>query len=151
MERFSSHSEICRWSHREIWRDLRWRYLGGYLIFGVEIAGAPNVCFLYNYGSSSNEFPTIFWSLIFHISLLRLGYFSQKKEISTSKSGCWSSLLGDEGWASWSSALKLDGFWVGSLVDGSGICVSCWFLPWCFKTWLLPGVVHIERSNLWEL
>ena len=30
--------------------------------------------------------------------------------ISKSKSGCWSSLLGDEGWASSSSALKLDGF-----------------------------------------
>ena len=35
--------------------------------------------FMYNFRSSSNlanKFPTIFWSLIFHISLPGLGYFS---------------------------------------------------------------------------
>ena len=35
--------------------------------------------FMYNFRSSTNKFPTIFGSLIFHISFLRLGYFSLKK------------------------------------------------------------------------
>ena len=33
---------------------------------------------LCSFWSSSNKFPKIFWSLIFHIVLLRLGYFSLK-------------------------------------------------------------------------
>ena len=33
-----------------------------------------------NFRGLSNKFPTIFWSLIFHILLPRLGYFSRKKE-----------------------------------------------------------------------
>ena len=37
------------------------------------------VPFMYNFRSLSNKFTTIFWSLIFHILLPRLGYFSQKK------------------------------------------------------------------------
>ena len=35
---------------------------------------------MYNFRSLSNKFPTIFWSLIFRISLSRLSYFSKKKE-----------------------------------------------------------------------
>ena len=35
-----------------------------------------DVPFMYNFRSLSNKFTTIFWSLIFHISLPRLGYFS---------------------------------------------------------------------------
>ena len=38
------------------------------------------VPFMYNFGSLSNKFTTIFWRLIFQILLPRLGYFSQKKE-----------------------------------------------------------------------
>ena len=33
------------------------------------------VPFMYNFRSSSDNFPKIFWSLIFHITLPRLGYF----------------------------------------------------------------------------
>ena len=36
--------------------------------------------FIENFRSLCNKFPTIFWSLIFHISLPRLGCFSYKKE-----------------------------------------------------------------------
>jgi len=35
---------------------------------------------MYYFWSSSNKFHKIFWSLIFHISLPRLGYFSLKKK-----------------------------------------------------------------------
>ena len=38
------------------------------------------VPFMYNFQSLSNKFATILWSLIFHISLPRLSYFSQKKQ-----------------------------------------------------------------------
>ena len=37
------------------------------------------VPFMCNFRSSSDKFHKIFWSLIFHISLPRLGYFSLKK------------------------------------------------------------------------
>ena len=33
------------------------------------------VSFMYNFGGLSDKFPTIFWSLIFHILHPRLGYF----------------------------------------------------------------------------
>ena len=36
--------------------------------------------FMYNFLRLPNKFPTILWSLIFHISLPRLGYFSYEKE-----------------------------------------------------------------------
>ena len=35
-----------------------------------------NVPFTYNFRNLSNKFPTIFWSIIFHILLSRLQYFS---------------------------------------------------------------------------
>ena len=38
------------------------------------------VPFMYNFRSLSDKFRTIFWSLIFPISLPRLNYFSLKKE-----------------------------------------------------------------------
>ena len=38
------------------------------------------VPFMFNFRTLSNKFPTILWSLIFHISLLRSGYFSKKKK-----------------------------------------------------------------------
>ena len=38
------------------------------------------VPFMCNFPSLSNKFPTIFGSLIFHTSLPRLGYFSQKSK-----------------------------------------------------------------------
>ena len=39
------------------------------------------VPFMYSFRSLSNEFPTIFLSLVFHISAPNLDYFSLKKEI----------------------------------------------------------------------
>ena len=38
------------------------------------------VLFMYDFQSLSDKFPTIFWSLIFHISLPSLSYISKKKE-----------------------------------------------------------------------
>ena len=38
------------------------------------------VPFMYNFQSLSNKFPTILWSLIVHVSLPRLSYFSKKKQ-----------------------------------------------------------------------
>ena len=38
------------------------------------------VQFMCNFRSISNKFSKIFWSLTFHISLPRLGYFSQKSK-----------------------------------------------------------------------
>ena len=38
------------------------------------------VPFMFNFRTLSNKFPAILWSLIFHISLLRSGYFSPKKK-----------------------------------------------------------------------
>ena len=38
------------------------------------------VLFMYDFQSLSDKFPTIFWNLIFHISLPSLSYISKKKE-----------------------------------------------------------------------
>ena len=38
------------------------------------------ILFMYDFQSLSDKFPTIFWSLIFHISLPSLSYISKKKE-----------------------------------------------------------------------
>ena len=35
--------------------------------------------FMYNFGGLSKESPTIFWSLIFHFVLPRLGYCAKEK------------------------------------------------------------------------
>ena len=36
--------------------------------------------FMYEFRSLSDKFPTIFWNLIFHISLPSLSYISKKKK-----------------------------------------------------------------------
>ena len=45
------------------------------------------VQFMYNFRSLSNKFPMMFWSLIFHISHPRLGYFFQGKNIIIKEKG----------------------------------------------------------------
>ena len=38
------------------------------------------VLFMYDFQSLSDKFPTIFWNLIFHISLPNLSYISKKED-----------------------------------------------------------------------